>query len=196
MVSSFRGISLLGPPRHLTSFLGFRQACFSRRPRRSKRSPPATLLMQIPESRVPSQTCPPLPFSSPGGSAPGSATRGSRLGVPAEPRPVAPPRSPPLTSSSRAKRFPKEGGNCRTACCPTTMSAIVVSETSRRGSFSECEDLPQHPTSLAPTTPRASPKGDTPAREKETPGEERQAAGSRQAAAGGEQRCTAQSAEC
>ena len=71
--------------------------------------PLATALTQtrVPGARTQAWT--PLPFSPQRGSALLSATRGSRRGVPAGPRRVAPPRSTPLTSSSWAKRFPKEG---------------------------------------------------------------------------------------
>jgi len=118
------------------------------------------MLIRILGPRAPSQTWPPRPCSTRGGSPPLSATRGSRRGVPAGPRRVAPPRSTPLTSSSWAKPFAKDVA-IAVPLPPVHLPPSVVSESPRRGSFNECEDLPQDPTNLWPTTPRLSPNGDT-----------------------------------
>jgi len=67
------------------------------------------VLFQIPDPRAPSQTCPPLPFSSQGGSPPRSAICGSPPATPAGPGSRDPPWPTPLRTSSRAGHFPKDG---------------------------------------------------------------------------------------
>jgi hypothetical protein len=80
------------------------------RARRSKRSPPATVLIRIPDPRAPSQTYRAPPFSSQGGSAPRSGTLGS---PPGSTRRSKTSRSAmtttPLRSSTCAVRIPKDG---------------------------------------------------------------------------------------
>jgi hypothetical protein len=87
----------------------FTHPFLSRGPRRSKRSPPATVLIQIPDPRAPSQTRPTPPFPSQGRSAPCSATCGSPPAVPGGPKPRGPPWPTTFKSSSCVGRRPKDG---------------------------------------------------------------------------------------
>jgi len=86
-----------------------RHVPFFRKLQGSKRSPPTTLLIQIPVSCAPSQTGPPISFSCQTSSAPRSATRGSPPATPAGPGEVGPPQPTRLRSSSRGGHLARSG---------------------------------------------------------------------------------------
>jgi len=179
--SSFREFNLLGPPRFLTSSPEFRHVSFARTHKKSEPSPPAILRIQIPDPRTPSQTCLTPPFPSQADFAPRSATRESHPAVPAGPRPVDPPRPTPLRSSACARHFSKDGQlpyrappHYRPDECRVRILAQLRTSSARGTSG--------RPGRSGGGLAHLSPKGDTPAREKETPGEEQLAAGSWQGA--------------
>ena len=150
--------------------------------------PPAILLIQIPGPHALSQTCLTPPFPSQADFAPRSATRESHPAVPSGPRPVDPPRPTPRRSSACTRHFSKDGQlpyrappHYRPDECRVRILAQLRTSSARGTSG--------RPGRSGGGLAHLSPKGDTPAREKET-------AGSWQAAAGGEQRRTAPNAEC